>query len=52
MLMICTPAGSEGFFRQAGRDRAMPRPEAFTITPERLAEASELSGSVIIGPPR
>ncbi len=52
MLMICTPGGSEGFFRRAGRDRATPRPEGFEITPQRLAEAAELFGSTILGPPR
>jgi quercetin dioxygenase-like cupin family protein len=52
MLMICTPAGGEVFFRHAGRDRATPRPEGFEITAQRLAEASSMSGSTIVGPPR
>ena len=52
MLMICTPAGIEDFFRRAGRDRAAPHPEGFEVAPERLAEASALSGSTIVGPPR
>jgi quercetin dioxygenase-like cupin family protein len=52
MLMICTPAGCEDFFRHAGRDRATPRPDGFEITTQRLAEASSLSGSTIVGPPR
>lgn len=52
MLMICTPAGIEGLFRHAGRDLATPRPEGFKISPERLAEATDLHGQVILGPPR
>jgi quercetin dioxygenase-like cupin family protein len=52
MLMICTPGGSEGFFRYAGRDRSTPRPEGFQITKQRLDEAAELFGSTIVGPPR
>lgn len=52
MLMICTPAGIEGLFRAAGRDRATPRPEGFEITPRRLADATEEFGGTIIGPPR
>jgi quercetin dioxygenase-like cupin family protein len=52
MLMICTPAGCEGFFRYAGRDRATPRPDGFEITHQRLVEASEMFGSTIVGPPR
>lgn len=52
MLMICTPAGSEAFFRYAGRDCAAPRPDGFEITTGRLIKASELSGSTIVGPPR
>jgi quercetin dioxygenase-like cupin family protein len=52
MLMICTPGGSEGFFRHAGRDRATPRPEGFQVTTQRLKEAADLYGSTIVGPPR
>lgn len=52
LLMICTPAGIEGMFRHAGRDRAEPRPDGFEIAPEKLAEAAELYGQVIVGPPR
>jgi quercetin dioxygenase-like cupin family protein len=52
LLMINTPAGIEGMFRHAGRDRSTPRPDGFEISPELLAEASEKYGSVIVGPPR
>ncbi|MCU1685237.1 MAG: cupin 2 protein [Amycolatopsis sp.] len=52
LLMICTPAGIEGMFRYAGRDLATPRPDGFEILPERLAEASDKFGQVIMGPPR
>jgi quercetin dioxygenase-like cupin family protein len=43
LLMINTPAGIEGMFRYAGRDRAMPRPEGFEISPERMARPSALT---------
>ena len=33
LLMINTPAGIEGMFRYAGRDRATPRPEGFKSRP-------------------
>jgi quercetin dioxygenase-like cupin family protein len=52
LLMINTPAGIEGMFRYAGRDKSTPRPDGFEIPAERLAEASERFGNVILGPPR
>jgi quercetin dioxygenase-like cupin family protein len=52
LLMITTPAGIEEMFRYAGRDVRTPRPDGFEISRERLAEAAELAGSVIVGPPR
>lgn len=52
LLMIATPGGIEGMFRHAGRDLRTPRPEGFEIPPSLLAEASELYGNVILGPPR
>jgi quercetin dioxygenase-like cupin family protein len=52
LLMINTPAGIEGMFRYAGRDRATPRPEGFEISPERMAEGAKEYGQVIVGPPR
>jgi hypothetical protein len=50
--MINTPAGIEGMFRHAGRDKATPRPDGFEISSELLAEASEKYESIILGPPR
>lgn len=52
LLMINTPAGIEGMFREAGRDRSTPRPAGFEIPVQRLAEAAEKFGNVVIGPPR
>ncbi|HZG03091.1 MAG TPA: cupin domain-containing protein [Streptomyces sp.] len=52
LLMIATPAGIEGMFRHAGRDITTPRPDDFAIAPEELAEAADLYGQIIIGPPR
>ncbi|MFG1927785.1 cupin domain-containing protein [Cryptosporangium sp. NPDC048952] len=50
LLMINTPAGIEGMFREAGRDKSTPRPEGFSIKPDPAA--AERYGSVIVGPPR
>jgi hypothetical protein len=52
LLMICTPGGIEGMFRHAGRDLSTPRPEGFEISRQRLAEAADAYGQVIVGPPR
>jgi quercetin dioxygenase-like cupin family protein len=52
LLMINTPAGIEGMFRYAGRDRATPRPEGFEISPESLVEGADKFGQIILGPPR
>jgi quercetin dioxygenase-like cupin family protein len=52
LLMINTPAGIEGMFRYAGRDKSGPRPDGFEIPPERFAEAAQQFGQIILGPPR
>ncbi|MEU2421149.1 cupin domain-containing protein [Streptomyces sp. NPDC007851] len=52
LLLISTPGGLEKMFRHAGRDLREPRPEGFEISPQLLAEAAELSGNVVLGPPR
>ena len=52
LLMITTPGGIEGMFRHAGRDLTTPRPDGFELPKSLLAEASELYGGVILGPPR
>lgn len=52
LLMIATPAGIEGMFRQAGRDLSTPRPDGFEIPQEALAAAADAYGQVVIGPPR
>ncbi|MFL5999178.1 MAG: hypothetical protein ACJ736_33640 [Streptomyces sp.] len=52
LLLITTPGGIEGMFRHAGRDLATPRSDGFEIPKSLLAEASELYGGVILGPPR
>jgi hypothetical protein len=52
LLMICTPAGIEGMFRHAGRDLSTSRPEGYEISRELMAEAADLYGQVIVGPPR
>jgi quercetin dioxygenase-like cupin family protein len=52
LLMINTPAGIEGMFREAGRDKSTPRPDGFEIPKQRFAAAAEKFGNVILGPPR
>jgi quercetin dioxygenase-like cupin family protein len=50
LLMINTPAGIEGMFRETGRDKSTPRPPDFHVTPN--AAISAKYGNVIVGPPR
>jgi quercetin dioxygenase-like cupin family protein len=50
LLMINTPAGIEGMFRETGRDMALPRPPDFQVTPDPAVSARY--GNVIVGPPR
>jgi quercetin dioxygenase-like cupin family protein len=52
LLMINTPAGIEGMFRFAGRDKADPRPDGWQISLDRMGQASTDFGNVIMGPPR
>jgi quercetin dioxygenase-like cupin family protein len=52
LLMICAPSGIEGLFRHAGRDLSTPRPDNFHIPAQRLAEAADANGQIILGPPR
>lgn len=52
LLMINTPAGIEGMFRYAGRDKATPRSPGFAIDPKRMADGAEAYGNIIVGPPR
>ena len=52
LLLISTPGGLEKMFRHAGRDLREPRPEGFAIPQSLLAEAAEISGNVVLGPPR
>jgi quercetin dioxygenase-like cupin family protein len=50
MLMINTPGGIEGMFRETGRDKSTPRPADFRVTPNPAI--SQKYGNVIVGPPR
>jgi quercetin dioxygenase-like cupin family protein len=50
LLVINTPAGIEGMFRETGRDRSTPRPRDFRVTPK--PEVSAKYGNIILGPPR
>ena len=50
LLMINTPAGIEGMFRETGRDKSTPRPPGFQIAPD--PGIADKYGNVIMGPPR
>src|SRR3977135_4063223 len=50
LLMINTPAGIEGMFRETGRDKSTPRPQDFHVPPDPAISAKY--GNVIVGPPR
>jgi quercetin dioxygenase-like cupin family protein len=50
LLMINTPGGIEGMFRETGRDKSTPRPDGFQVTPK--PEVSAKYGNIIVGPPR
>lgn len=50
LLMINTPAGIEGMFRETGRDKSTPRPPDYAVKPDPAL--ADKYGNVIIGPPR
>jgi hypothetical protein len=50
LLMINTPAGIEGMFRETGRDKATPRPPGYQVKPDPAV--ADKYGNVIMGPPR
>jgi quercetin dioxygenase-like cupin family protein len=50
LLMINTPAGIEGMFRETGRDKSTTRPPGFEVKPDPAISAKY--GNVIVGPPR
>jgi hypothetical protein len=39
-LMINTPAGIEGMFRLSGRDKSLPRPDGYQMSPAVMARAA------------
>ena len=51
-LLLATPSGIEGMFRDGGRDMSEPRPEGFEVTIERMAAAAAKHGQILLGPPR
>jgi quercetin dioxygenase-like cupin family protein len=51
MLVVCTPAGAEDFFRAVGWDLSRPRPDGWEITPAGMAAAAAATGQTILGPP-
>ncbi|HEX4791862.1 MAG TPA: cupin domain-containing protein [Actinospica sp.] len=50
LLMINTPAGIEGMFRETGRDKSTPRPAGYEVKPD--PGLADKYGNVIVGPPR
>jgi quercetin dioxygenase-like cupin family protein len=51
MLAVCTPGGTEAFFRAAGWDLSRPKPDGWQITPASMAAAAAATGQTILGPP-
>lgn len=52
VLIVCTPAGIERFFRTIGWDPSQPKPDGWAPTsPEGLAAAAAEHGQRILGPP-
>lgn len=51
MLTLCTPAGLEGFFREAGHDLSSPLPDGWSLGPAQLAPAAAAHGVTLLGPP-
>ena len=51
MLAVCTPAGTEDFFRAAGWDLSRPRPDGWETPPASMAAAAAATGQTILGPP-
>ena len=52
LLTFCTPAGIEGFFRAAGPDLSLPKPDGWAITPATVGAAMAAHGGRIVGPPK
>jgi quercetin dioxygenase-like cupin family protein len=50
LLIITTPAGIEGMFRETGRDLSTPRPPGFAVTPQPAVATKY--GNTVLGPPR
>ena len=50
LLIITTPAGIEGMFRETGRDRSTPRPPGYAVTPR--PDVATKYGNTVLGPPR
>jgi hypothetical protein len=45
LLMINTPAGIEGMFRETGRDKSTPRPAGFEVKPDPGSPTSTATSS-------
>jgi len=52
LLMMCTPGGFEGMFRQAGKPVTSPRQPGAEPSREDMVKAADDFGQVVIGPPR
>lgn len=50
LLMVNTPGGVEGMFRETGRDLSTPRPPGFVVAPDPATAARY--GNEVLGPPR
>jgi quercetin dioxygenase-like cupin family protein len=52
LLMMCTPAGFEGMFLQAGKPVTSPRTPGAEPDQGVMVKAAEDFGQIVVGPPR
>ncbi|MFI6426577.1 cupin domain-containing protein [Promicromonospora sp. NPDC050880] len=50
-LTVTTPGGAEAFYRAAGRDVRLPRPDGWEVPFDALTRASEAAGQTILAAP-
>ncbi len=51
VLMVCTPGGIEGMFREAGWDLQNPLPDGWEVSLPHLAQVGASLGVRLLGPP-
>lgn len=49
LIKGAAPTGIKGMLREAGRDKSMPRPDGYQVSPERMAQAAKDLGNDLLG---